>query len=112
MPVPLAVAAGIPAALGLLSIYSQFQSGKAQQRFQEKQLDQQRKDARRAAIERSLSSKYSSPIGVHRPSTLEPPDTSNYAIMGGLADLGSNLAGRYFNYADQQEIPKKRLGGY
>ena len=85
MPFPLVP---VVAGLGLANIASQYLSGKAQSRFQDRQVRDQKNAARRAAIERAMGG---TPIGRVQ-SQEAAPDTSNYAIGSGVANLLSTLA--------------------
>lgn len=82
----------IMAALGLLSTGAQYMSGKEQADHQ-KSLDRETKRASRAAaIERAMGgtsiSRYTE--------TPNAPDTSNYALVSGLSNLGSNLVAQKY----------------
>ena len=88
MPLPL-IALG---ALGAASIASQYLSGQEQQRFQERQARDQKAANRRAAIERAMG-------GTSFSRNQDPavaPDTSNYAMLSGLANLGSNIVAQKY----------------
>lgn len=84
MPLPLVP---VVAGLGALGIGSQFLGGQKQQRFQERQARDQKIAARRAAIERAMGGTSISRMAPQA----EAPDTSNYAALAGLANLGSSL---------------------
>lgn len=88
MPVPLAAIL----ALGGAGIASQYMGGQKQQRFQERQVRDQKIANRRAAIERAMGG---TSIG-RMASEAVAPDTSNYAALAGLANLGSNLVAQKY----------------
>lgn len=79
-------------ALGGTSIASQFLGGQTQQRFQDRQVRDQIAANRRNAIERAMGG--TSIARLQQPQIA--PDTSNYALVSGLANLGSNLVAKNY----------------
>ena len=79
-------------ALGAASIASQYMGGKPQQGFQDRQVRDQKNALRRAAIERAMGG---TSIGRVQSQAMAP-DTSNYALLSGLANLGSNLVSQKY----------------
>lgn len=79
-------------ALGGTGIASQFFGGQAQQNFQDRQVRDQNAMNRRNAIERAMGG--TSIARLAQPQIA--PDTSNYALVSGLANLGSNLVAKKY----------------
>lgn len=82
----------VMAALGLLSTGAQYLQNKENDKYRRKLERDQQQSNRRSAIERAMGG--SSINRIEQPRVA--PDTSNYALVSGLANLGSGLAaGKY-----------------
>ena len=96
-----AVIAGIGAGLALMSLLANIRAQKKQQTFLEDQTSEQRKQARRAAIQRAMGGSFYS----RRPKISDPPDTSNQAIISGLANIGSQTLPRLMQQQPKYTSP-------
>lgn len=82
----------IMAALGLLSTGAQYVAGQKQTDYQKGLENEQRRANRAAAIERAMGG---TSISRYQENP-RAPDTSNYALVSGLSNLGSNLVAKNY----------------
>lgn len=88
MALPLA-AILIPALAGAAA---NMYSGARQSKFDERQADAAKKDARRAAIERAMGGTSLS----RGPTIVSPPNLTLPSIFGGLANVAGTVAGQHY----------------
>ena len=100
MPLP---AAAVPIALALINIGAQAAAGSKQAKFQQKQIEQQKKDQRRSAIERALGGTFWS----KREEPVKPPNLTGLGIVQGLSGLGMQMAPGMMNQPGQpMQVPQ------
>ena len=84
-------------ALGATGIASQVMGMKKNQDFAEDQASDVKKAQRRGAIERAMGKYGAQPAFSRAPEVLTPPDTSGYAAVSGLANLGMALTPQFMS---------------